>query len=346
MLEVNAVINSSRQRVGPEVSLIIPCYNYGRFLRETIGSLQKQSYQDWEAIIVDDGSVDDTANCAAVLAQGDDRLIYIHQSNQGVSAARNKGISLARGEFVLFLDADDLLTATKLQSHVEHLRSCPSVDISYSKFRYFPDGRPEELFTNYGLDSQQEWSRPVSGCGRVTFPVFIRKNNLPLQAAVFRRSLLQRVGLFEQSMRALEDWDYLLRCILRGACMGGLEDQGAMTLMRVHPSSATRNIAFSDYIDRVYKNVLLEVENLRTSDREGEANFYAGLFQKTLSERARRKRKRLFREKKIDVRDRILSSGLANIGELSEIAREFGRLNCFRAYVSALVKYFSAWQLF
>ena len=331
----------SRQLVSPEVSVVIPCYNYGRFLRETVGSLQKQSYQDWEAIIVDDGSVDDTANCVAALAQEDARVLYVYQSNQGVSVARNRGAELARGKFVLFLDADDLLTAAKLQAHVEHFRRCPSVDISYSKFRYFSDNKPDEFFANYGLDSQREWSRPVSGCGRVSFPVFIRKNNLPLQAAIFRHSLLQRAGLFDQGMRALEDWDYLLRCILRGACMASLDDQEAMTLIRVHPGSATRNIAFTDYVDRVYKNVLIEIERLRAFDREEDANFYAECLHKALFERARRKRNRLFKEKNSEVRDRILSSGLANAGELSAIVREFGCMNCLRAYVGALIKYFA-----
>lgn len=336
----------SPQLVTPEVSVIIPCYNYGRFLQETVRSLQKQSYQDWEAIIVDDGSVDDTAICAASLAQEDVRVSYVYQQNQGVSVARNTGFVLARGQFVLFLDADDLLTAAKLQAHVEHFRRCPLIDISYSKFRYFPDNKPGDLFTNYGLDSQREWSHPVSGGGRASFPVFIRKNNLPLQAAVFRHSLLQRVGFFEPGMRALEDWDYLLRCILRGACMSGLDDQEAMTLIRVHPGSATRNIAFTDYVDRVHSNVSIEIERLRALGREEDASFYADLMQKARLERARRKRNRLFKATSANVQGRILSSGLANAGELSAIAREFGGMNCLRAYVGALIKYFATWRFF
>lgn len=337
---------SSDQLVSPEVSVVIPCYNYGRFLRETVSSLQKQGCQDWEAIIVDDGSVDDTANCAAALVQEDARVRYVYQPNQGVSVARNSGIALARGRFVLFLDADDLLTAAKLQAHVEHFRRSPLIDISYSKFRYFSDSKPGDLFANYGLDSQREWHRPVSGGGRASFPVFIRKNNLPLQAAVFRHSLLLRVGFFEPGMRALEDWDYLLRCILRGACMAGLDDQEAMTLIRVHPGSATRNIAFTDYVERVHSNVSLEIERLRALGREEEASFYAGLLQKALLERARRKRNRLFKAASAEVQGRILSSGLANAGELSAIAKEFGGMNCLRAYVGALIKYFATWRFF
>jgi glycosyltransferase involved in cell wall biosynthesis len=341
MVGANAGMESLHQPVDPEVSVIIPCYNYGRFLQETVGSLQKQSYQKWEAIIVDDGSVDDTASCVAALAQQDARVRYVYQVNQGVSAARNRGVSLARGEFVLFLDADDLLTPEKLQSHVEHFRRCPRVSISYSKFRYFSDSRPDVYFSNYGLDSCREWSRPVSGLGRKSFPVFVRKNNLPLQAAAFRHSLLREVGLFDQGMRALEDWDYLLRCILRGAYMECLKDKDSMTLIRVHPGSATRNIAFTDYVDRVYENVRIEIDRLRVSSDAENVGFYARHLQKALLERARRARNRVFKEGKSETVDRIIGFGFLNFGELLKISRGIGFLNLVKAYLGALKKYFS-----
>ncbi|WP_280355090.1 glycosyltransferase [Pseudomonas sp. BN414] len=341
MAGANAGMKSLTQAVDPEVSVIIPCYNYGRFLKETVGSLQGQSFKNWEAIIVDDGSVDETAGCAAALAQQDPRVRYVYQVNQGVSAARNKGVSLARGEFVIFLDADDLLTAEKLQAHVDHFRRCPLVSISYSKFRYFSDGKPDTLFANYGLDSHREWSRPVSGFGKESFPVFIRKNNLPLQAAAFRHSFLKEVGLFDQGMRALEDWDFLLRCILRGAYMECLKDKESMTLMRVHPGSATRNIAFIGYMDRVYKNVGIEIDGLRTSSNVGNADFYEAHLKKALIEKARRAKKRMFRERKSEAVDCVIDVGFLNFRELLELYRKFGFLNFVKVYLGALKKYLS-----
>ncbi len=341
MVGANAGVESLHQPVDPEVSVIIPCYNYGRFLQETVGSLQRQSYQKWEAIIVDDGSVDDTASCVAALAQQDARVRYVYQVNQGVSAARNRGVSLARGEFVLFLDADDLLTAEKLQAHVDHFRRCPLVSISYSRFRYFSDSKPDVFFANYGLDSHREWSRPVSGFGRASFPVFIRKNNLPLQAAAFRHSFLQEVGLFDQGMRALEDWDYLLRCILRGAYMECLKDKGSMTLIRVHPGSVTRNIAFTDYMDRVYENVWIEIDRLRVSSKAGNVDFYARHLQNALLERARKARNRMFKEGKDEIIDRIIGVGFLNFCELLELSRKFGFVKFVKVYLGALKKYFS-----
>ena len=328
------------------VSVIIPCYNYGAYVADTIVSLQSQTYENWEAIVVDDGSKDDTGSRVLGLAQNDARIFYVHQKNQGVSVARNTGMAMARGEFISFLDADDLITPSKLRAHVEHFWRCPSVDISFSSLRYFLDGNPGKLFTNYKLDSVRDRNCTISGCGREIFPAFIQQNNLPLQAAMFRRALLQRVGDFDSDMRALEDWDYVLRSILRGACIAGVDDPVAMAMVRVHPGSATPNIAFSDYMDRVYRNVSAEIELLRDSDREEDARFYSECLHKMLSERAQRQKKRLLKERRAEVRDRILNSGLANFSELSSVVREFGGVGFLRAYVGALIKYLSTWRLF
>ncbi|MDP3845676.1 MAG: glycosyltransferase [Pseudomonas sp.] len=313
------------------VSVIIPSYNYGAYLADTIASLQSQDYKHWEAIVVDDGSTDDTAAQVAVLAQQDARVIYIHQHNQGVSTARNAGIARARGEFVLFLDADDLLSPSKLHAHIEHFRRCAAVDISYSKFRYFSDANPDELFTNYRLDSLREWSRSITGYGEEAFPVFIRKNNLPLPAAMFRRALLQRVGYFDSDMRALEDWDYFLRCILRGACMAGVDESAAMVLIRVHSGSATRNIAFVEYMERVYENVRIEIARLRVLGNEGAADSYTGFLQDTLIDLGRRRARRDRKIRQQKIMDSIRDAGVFDFIELYPVIKKW-RFRFLEAY--------------
>lgn len=323
------------------VSVIIPSYNYGAYLADTIASLQSQDYKHWEAIVVDDGSTDDTAAQVAVFAQQDARVIYIHQKNQGVSTARNTGIARARGEFVLFLDADDLLSPSKLHAHFEHFLRCPSVDISYSTFRYFADSKRNVFFTNYRLDSLQEWSRPVSGYGENTFPAFIRKNNLPLQAAMFRRDLLHRVGYFDPTMRALEDWDYLLRCILRGACMAGVDEPTAMTLIRVHSGSATRNVAFVDYMERVFGNVQSEIDRLRTLGNEGGANFYAVFLQEALIGLGRRRARRERKLKRKEIMDNIRVAGVFEFVKLYPVFKK-SRFKFLSAYMRVLFEKFIA----
>src|SRR5271156_2034659 len=99
----------------PAVSVIIPTYNYGRFVTEAVDSVLAQSYTDHEVIVVDDGSVDDTPERMQPYAE---RVRYLRQPNQGPSAARNNGIEAARGEYVAFLDADDLWHPRKLEAQL------------------------------------------------------------------------------------------------------------------------------------------------------------------------------------------------------------------------------------
>jgi len=324
----------------PKVSVVIPSYNYARFLGRTIESLQAQSLPNWEAIIVDDGSTDDTDKVAADLLKKDPRIVYVRQQNAGTSAAKNVGIRHARGDYIVFLDADDLLTANKLAAHVEHFKNNPHVDISYSRFRYFQDGNENRLFTKLDLSSVEEWSAVIDGRYDAALPVFIRGNNMAIHAAMVRKSLVDRVGDFDTSMRALEDWDYWLRCILRGAYLAFLDDPQVLALTRVHQGSATHALVFSDYKQRVYEKVRLEALRLR---EEGNERLYV-LLERELERLARREKKRLLRAQRKALQARIRSAGLLNFRELSLIAEQFGRVNCLVAYLRVLVKYLFAWR--
>ena len=319
------------------VSVVIPCYNYGAFIADTIASLIDQTYEIWEAIVVDDGSVDDTRSRVAALMQEDSRISYVYQLNQGVSVARNTGISHARGEFVLFLDADDLLTASKLRAHVEHFYRCPEVDISYSGYRYFSDSKRDQLFTNYKLDSMEERGQLFLGGGKDVFPVFIRKNPLPIQAGIFRRSILQRTGFFEASMRALEDWDFMLRSILRGAFIAPLGDSTALTLIRVHPGSATRNISFSSYIDRLYESAWIEIESLRLSGSGDVADCYAKCYLEAQGDLKRRRARRGRKVRRLEAMEDVSEVGLFDFVRLYPICKKW-RFDFLGAYFRVLYK--------
>lgn len=318
-----------------KVSVIIPCYNYARFLGRTIDSLRDQSYRNWEAIIIDDGSIDDTREVASGLAAGDSRVRYVHQENAGTSAAKNTGIRLAQGGYFLFLDADDLITPDSLKAHVEHFEYNPHIDISYSRFRYFEDGRDGELYTRLDLSSVREWSKVIDGRYEVAFPVFVRGNNMAIHAAVIKRALVETVGFFDVEMRALEDWDYWLRCILHGAYISFLDNPKALALTRVHPRSATHTVDFSEYKEAVYGKIALEAERIRT---KGDERCYA-FVTREMDSLLRQNRRRLFKKSKAELQARILSSGFLNFNELSVIAGEFGRMNCLKAYLGALVRY-------
>lgn len=113
----------------PRVSVVIPCRNHGAHLPIAVASVQAQDHQSWECIIVDDGSTDDSADIAAALAARDTRIRVHRQPPRGLSAARNTGLRLARGEYVQFLDADDVITPAKFSIQLAALDgttvSCP-----------------------------------------------------------------------------------------------------------------------------------------------------------------------------------------------------------------------------
>lgn len=113
----------------PVVSVVIPMYNVGKYIKESIKSVLEQTYHHFELILVDDGSTDNTLD---VVNQFDDtRIRLIHQVNRGLSGARNTGIDAARGGYVALLDADDYWAKTKLERHIRHLNANPKVGISY-----------------------------------------------------------------------------------------------------------------------------------------------------------------------------------------------------------------------
>ena len=223
----------------PTVSVVIPAYNYGRYIAETLRSVQAQTLADWECIVVDDGSTDDTATVADRLAADDPRIRIIRQVNRGQPAARNAGLAVARGRYVQLLDADDLLEPRKLQRQAAMLDAQPEMDIIYGGCRYFPTDRPDER--RYSLAGpDRPWMPCLSGAGREMVAAFLERNIVPINAPLVRRSLFLRVGAFRESLARADDWDFWLRAALCGARFGYSDEAGTLALIRVHGSSLTR----------------------------------------------------------------------------------------------------------
>lgn len=122
----------------PRVSVLIPCYNAGRYLAEALDSVLAQTYRDFEIIVVDDGSTDDSAAVAARYPQ----VRYFHHIHSGISVTRNLCLSKAEGEFVVFLDADDLWVPEKLAKQVAYLDSHPDCPLVFTLAENFYDGDP------------------------------------------------------------------------------------------------------------------------------------------------------------------------------------------------------------
>lgn len=181
-----------------EVSIIIPCYNHGRYLPDAVQSILAQTFCDWEAIIVDDGSTDETRAVSARFT--DPRIRYIHQQNQGLSAARNTGIRAATGRYISLLDADDLWDSRFLSESVHVLKANAEAAATYCGFQYI------------AVDGSL---LPVSVCRAVPADSFrgelLKGNWLSACSVMVRSEIYREIGLFDESLHACEDYDMWLR---------------------------------------------------------------------------------------------------------------------------------------
>ncbi|MBJ2126444.1 glycosyltransferase family A protein [Flavobacterium sp. IB48] len=244
------------------VSVIIPSYNYARFITETIRSLQSSFYQKWEAIVIDDCSSDETKTVVESLMKDESRLIYErHDINKGLPATRNTGLKKAKGEFLLFLDADDIISPEKMNLHLEHFTNTPDIQISYSKCFFFLDGNTNKRYLSRKLNNNGTVFTLNGGLKKM-FPIFLNDNRITVLAPIVRSSLIEKVGFFNENLKQKEDWNFWMRCILEDAKFQYLDDDRAYGLIRVHGRSLldneTESLSYSDEFYRVLKKILYE----------------------------------------------------------------------------------------
>jgi len=184
----------------PKVSVIIPTYNRRELVQEAIDSVLAQTYTDYEIIVVDDGSTDGTRE--ALQERYGDRIRYVWQENQGESAARNRGIEMARGEYIAFLDSDDVWLPEKLSKQVNLLDYSPEVGlVCCYEHKVNESGKPLP-----GLEKD---------CQNITFQNLCLRNLVgSTSTVVIRKQILTQVGEFDDSIRYGEDWDLWLRVVL------------------------------------------------------------------------------------------------------------------------------------
>lgn len=183
----------------PTISIIIPAYNAEKTIKETIESVQEQTFSDWELIVINDGSNDKTLEIIQTIS--DERLRVFSYLNSGTAgAARNRGISHATGEYIAFLDADDLWTQNKLEMQLKALQDNPEAGVAYS-WTYFIDEQGEFLYPCI----------PIYHKGNVYANLlltnFLENGSNPL----IRKQAVALVGEFNSSLAPSEDWDYYLR---------------------------------------------------------------------------------------------------------------------------------------
>jgi len=221
------------------VSIIVPAYNYARFLPHALDSVLAQTFGDWECIIVDDGSTDDTAAVVAKYADRDARFRYVRQENRGPAAARNHGMTLAAGDYLQFLDADDRLEPHKLALHVRYLDEHPECDIVYGEVSFFRTSDPSRVFPSLGGKLSRSIMGRVHGNAEA-LRALEHYNIMSTLAAMLRCNVIDKAGLFDESAAGCEDWGYWIRCAIAGCGFDYLASPPVASV-RAHETSTSRD---------------------------------------------------------------------------------------------------------
>jgi glycosyltransferase involved in cell wall biosynthesis len=182
----------------PAVSIIIPAYNAEAFIKETIHSVLDQSFSNFEVIVVDDGSKDQTIEILEQIQ--DPRLRVYSYANGGVAVARNRGISHSTGELISFLDADDLWTTDKLEKQLNALETHPEAGVAYS-WTQFIDLEARPLYAQ----------EPVFFEDNVYAQILVSNFTANGSNMLIRRQFVEAIGGFDHDVRPAEDWDYAIR---------------------------------------------------------------------------------------------------------------------------------------
>jgi glycosyltransferase involved in cell wall biosynthesis len=262
----------------PLVSIIIPSYNQDQFLDETLQSVFKQTYSNWECIIVNDGSIDRTEIIATEWVAKDNRFKYTNQVNKGVSVARNSGLTLAKGEYIQFLDADDVLAVDKVQISLEAIFK-NNVQVCCCNYA---------MFTNSTIDVLPPFSKLASF--EFNFENLARYWNdgftIPIHCWFFKADLFDAV-IFPEGLTAQEDWIVWLRIFQKSPKTFYIDEQ--LAFYRLNPKGRTQIKGFfnetleairylKDFLNEaefqmLYESAIIRNHNGMTYWREREVNL-------------------------------------------------------------------------
>ena len=252
----------------PKVSVIITTCNRGRFVLEALESVLSQAFKDFEIIVVDDGSTDDTPRLLKKYASS---IYYVYQRNQGRSAARNSGIRLARGEYIAFLDDDDIWLPGKLERQVVFLDSHGETALAHTFTELMDEySRPLEKETKKHLRSYRKATRIG-----YTYEGMSRLCVMYTSSVMIRKACFARIGFFDSNIEAFEDWDIYLRFALEYKISSITE---TLVRIRIHPAHSTQD-EFTWGRIKVSRKHLSILDSLGDSDwiRCARYNFYLHL---------------------------------------------------------------------
>lgn len=203
----------------------MPVYNGQKFISKSIESVLAQSYENWELIIINDGSTDITEEVVIKFQNLTNKIKYFYKANEGQVKATNFGISKSNGEYIAFLDSDDLWETDKLKKQVNFISQNKNIDFIYSKYNSI-DENANLLFTNNSHDSLNHYMDLLKRCfiGRLT--------------VIVKKSILVELNLFDENLHSTDDWDMWIR-ISKKFKLSFLDE--VLASYRIHPQSMSNN---------------------------------------------------------------------------------------------------------
>ena len=232
----------------PAVSIIMPAYNAGATIAESIQSVLNQVYQYWELIVVDDGSKDNTSEIVNTFINKEKRVILLRLlQNGGLPNARNEGCKMARGKFIAFLDSDDLWHVDKLAMQLHFHSVHPDIEISHTDFHLFNDQGFLKRPLKYFIDLKRHKQGQI-------YPRICYRNPIGILTVMAKKTLLQEVGFFDASLWTMEDQDLWVRIAKRKIEFGYISR--VLGYYRITPGGISRKTgkykkAYKKFIQKV-----------------------------------------------------------------------------------------------
>jgi teichuronic acid biosynthesis glycosyltransferase TuaG len=216
--------------INPQVSIIMPAFNAGKYIEETINSVISQTFTNWELVIIDDGSTDNTAGIVKRHAINEHRIKYLYQENGRQGKARNAGLKNSKGAFIGFLDADDLWLPDKLTIQVNELSSLSNVDLLFTQGYKIISGE----LAAYDVLVKDLWDRK-------DLPHLIDYNQIPILSVLVKREILFAVNCFteDHNIQNLEDYHLWLKLFINNYKFKSLSAR--TFLYRIHKDQNTFN---------------------------------------------------------------------------------------------------------
>jgi len=245
----------TKKPIFEKISAIIPTYNRASYIRDAIESVLAQTYPIYEIIVVDDGSTDNTSEIIRLYG---DKIRYSWQQNSGPGAARNSGIKAAKGDYIAFLDSDDIWVQNKTKIQMEFVGRHPHLDIVFGDMANFSETEDNNM-PEIKNPKIHDYLIAHSSYIEQIFDCLIMVNLIPTPTVICKRACISQIGFFNEKLKIAEDYDFWLRAAARNCCFGFIN--AVLVKRRRHDDNlvndwASMKIAGLDVLNKFEKEML------------------------------------------------------------------------------------------